>query len=85
MAYQLTFKRKAIKALQRISEPYYSNIMVAIDNLRDNPRPHGYKKLRGINAYRIRVGSYRVVYNVIDDKLVITILSIGHRKDVYED
>jgi mRNA interferase RelE/StbE len=59
--------------------------MQAIDNLADNPRPNGYTKLTGRSGYRIRVGSYRIIYNVFDNNLVIEVVNIGSRGGIYED
>jgi mRNA interferase RelE/StbE len=56
--YELLYKKKTIKALAKINDPYYSAIIRAIDELAENPRPHGYKKLTGRSGYRIRVGTY---------------------------
>ena len=84
MAYTLSFSKQSIKELEKISEPYYSNIKQAIIDLTQNPRPHGYIKLKGRNGYRIRVGTYRVIYEIFDTELIIDIITIGHRKDVYE-
>ena len=57
---------------------------MAIDALASDPFPHGHRKLVGSEAkYRIRVGDYRVVYNVENQELVIFIIRIGHRKDIY--
>ncbi len=83
MIYKITIKKVAIKALEKINEPFYSNIKTAIYNLADNPRPIGYKKLKGSDAYRIRVGDYRIIYNIFDDVLVVDIIQFGNRKDVY--
>ncbi|MBO9684116.1 MAG: type II toxin-antitoxin system RelE/ParE family toxin [Flavisolibacter sp.] len=84
MAYQLTINPKAVKALAKINEPYYSSIKAAIFSLADNPRPNGYKKLKGRDAYRIRVADYRIIYSIFDKVLTIDIVNIGHRKDIYE-
>ncbi|MBS1527888.1 MAG: type II toxin-antitoxin system RelE/ParE family toxin [Bacteroidetes bacterium] len=84
MAYSLNFSRQAIKMLEKINEPFYSNIKQAIVNLTTDPRPQGYKKLKGRDGYRIRVGSYRVIYDIFDTQLVVDIITIGHRKDIYE-
>ncbi|MDA0195141.1 MAG: type II toxin-antitoxin system RelE/ParE family toxin [Bacteroidetes bacterium] len=48
--------------------------------LSDNPRPFGYRKLKGKETYRIRVGNFRVIYEIIDQKLHVLVISIGHRK-----
>ena len=59
-------------------------IKAAIADLADNPRPYGYKKLKGEDAYRIRVGDYRVIYEINDDKIIVTVVMVGHRKDIYK-
>lgn len=84
MAYILSFSRQAIKELEKINEPFYSNIKQAIINLSENPRPVGYIKLKGRDGYRIRIGNYRVIYEIFDDQLLIDIISVGHRKDIYD-
>jgi len=84
MTYQVTLRNRAIKALQHIIELYYSNIKSAIYNLADNPRPHGYKKLKGRSGYRIRISDYRIIYTVFDEILIVDVIDLGHRKDIYE-
>lgn len=84
MLYSLNFSRLAFKSLEKINDPYYSNIKTAIQNLAFNPRPQGYKKLKGRNAYRIRVADYRVIYEITDTELIIEIIDLGHRKNIYE-
>ena len=83
--YDLQYKKKAIKALVKINDPYYSAIIQAIDELANNPRPFGYKKLTGRNGYRIRVANYRIIYEIIDTKLIIEIVNVGSRSSIYED
>lgn len=83
--YELRYKKKAIKALAKINNPYYSAILKAIDKLVENPRPFGYKKLTGRNGYRIRVGTYRVIYDIFAATLIIEIVNVGSRGGVYED
>lgn len=84
MAYKITIKKSAVKSLEKIPEPYYSNIKAAILSLIENPRPKGYKKLKGRDGYRIRVGNYRIIYEIFDTILLIDIIALGHRKDIYE-
>lgn len=84
MAYSLSFSKKAFKGLEKINDPHYSNIKQAIQKLADNPRPFGYRKLKGRPGYRIRVGDYRVVYEIFDAILLIEVIEVGNRKDVYE-
>ncbi|WP_223682274.1 type II toxin-antitoxin system RelE family toxin [Flavobacterium hibisci] len=67
-----------------MNEPYYSAIKEHIYDLAENPRPQGYKKLKGRPGYRIRVGDYRVIYEIFDDVLLIDVIDLGHRKDIYE-
>lgn len=83
--FELQFKKKAIKALAKINEPFYSSIIQAIEELAENPRPFGNKKLTGRNAYRIRVGTYRIIYDIFDTHLIIEIVHVGSRGDVYKD
>lgn len=84
MAYQVTIKKRALKALEDINEPYYSSIKEAIYKLKNDPRPNGYKKLKGRDGYRIRVAHYRIIYDIFDDVLVVNVIDLGHRKDIYE-
>ena len=84
MAYNISFKKRVIKAMQNINEPYYTSIKMAIYDLADNPRPHGYIKLKNRPGYRIRIGNYRVIYEIFDHELLIDIIDLGHRKDIYE-
>jgi len=84
MPYKVTIKKRAIKVLKTISEPYFSQIKIAIYRLADNPRPVGYKKLKGRNGFRIRVADYRIIYEILDDVLLVEVVDLGHRKDVYE-
>jgi mRNA interferase RelE/StbE len=83
MAYNITISKQAVKALEKTDEPYYSNIKDAIYNLDNNPRSVGYIKLKNRDAYRIRVANYRIIYQIFDKILLIDIINIGHRKDIY--
>jgi mRNA interferase RelE/StbE len=84
MVYTLNFSKLALKELEKINEPYYSSIKSAIIALTKNPRPNGYIKLKGRAGYRIRVGNYRVIYDIFDNTLVVDIITLGHRKDIYD-
>jgi mRNA interferase RelE/StbE len=83
--YSISFTKKALKALISINEPHYSRIKSAIENLAENPRPSGCVKLKGLESYRIRVGDYRIIYDIFDDKLVIDIINVGSRGSIYKD
>ena len=84
MIYKVTVKKRAMKALEDINEPYYSNIKKAMFSLANNPRPHGYKQLKGRDAYRIRVADYRIIYEIYDTVLLVDVIDLGHRKEIYE-
>lgn len=84
MLYSIEVRKNVFKTLGKINEPYYSAIKKAIYNLAENPKPQGYKKLKGRQGFRIRVGDYRIIYEIIDEILVIEIIDLGHRKDIYE-
>lgn len=85
MTYQIKIKTSAKKELAAIQKTFAENIIVAINALAFNPRPQGSKKLVGAEyTYRIRVGNYRVIYSLFEKQLVIEVIKIGHRKDVYK-
>ncbi len=84
MVYEVRLKRRAIKSLQSLPEPYYTRIKAAVYALAQNPRPSGCKKLKGRDAYRIRVADYRIIYEISDRILVVEVVDLGHRKDIYE-
>jgi mRNA interferase RelE/StbE len=84
MAYTITFRDKVIKSLIKINEPFYTAIKKQIYDLSENPRPQGYRKLKGRKGYRIRVGDYRVIYEIFDHVLLIEVVDLGHRKDIYD-
>ncbi len=84
MDWQIEIDRKALKSLKKIPEPYKSSIIESIDKLPEEPRPEGCRKLKGANdLWRIRVNTYRIIYQVKDAKLKILIIRIAHRSDVY--
>ena len=82
MKYDLKILKSAQKSLAKISEPFQSKIIDRIYNLADNPY-HNAKKLVGRDAYRIRVGNYRIIYEIINNELIVLVINIGHRKDAY--
>ena len=76
MIYSLNFSKKALKELEKINDPFYSSIKEAISDLTDDPRPQGYKKLKGRDGYRVRIGNYRVIYDIYDNELIIDIITL---------
>ena len=84
MTYRIEIKPQAEKALLRIPNPHRRRIAKAIDGLARTPRPAGCARLAGSeDAYRIRVGDYRVVYQIADKVLIVYIIRVAHRKEVY--
>lgn len=81
--FKVTISKSALKVLEKINDPWFSQIKKSIYALSSNPRPRGYKKLTGRNGYRIRVADYRVIYEIHDDHLIVDIITIGHRKEIY--
>lgn len=76
--YKITFKRSVAKDLRSVPRRDVKRILKRIDALAENPRGEGCIKLSGLDRYRIRLGLYRVVYEIIDDRLVITVVRVGH-------
>ncbi|WP_419943662.1 type II toxin-antitoxin system RelE family toxin [Candidatus Poriferisodalis sp.] len=84
--YTVEISRQAVKAIAGLERADQLRIRAAIDLLADEPCPPGCTKLTaGTSAYRVRVGDYRIVYDVIDDRLVIQVVRIGHRRDIYRN
>lgn len=82
--YAVNFTRAALKELNKLDKPLRHRILAAITLLEENPRPDGVKKLAGDeNAWRIRFGDYRVLYEVHDGRLLVVIFRIAHRREVY--
>ncbi len=83
MIYEVKILRGAIKQLESLSPNDYYAVKSRILSLANKPRPSGYIKLKGRQGYRIRQGSYRIIYEIFDNILTVRIIRIGHRKDVY--
>ncbi len=84
MAYSIEITSSALKSLRAIPRDAQVRIRRAIDRLAEDPFPANVKKMAGEeHTYRLRIGDYRVVYEIHDRRLVILILRVGHRKDVY--
>ncbi|HNV86434.1 MAG TPA: type II toxin-antitoxin system RelE/ParE family toxin [Candidatus Omnitrophota bacterium] len=83
--YKLSFKRSAEKELRKIPPPDISRLVQKIGALSDEPRPLGAQMLKGDNRYfRLRQGDYRIVYEINDGTREITVIKIGHRREVYQ-
>ena len=84
MAYRIELKRSALKELDKAPKAVAGRLWAAIDALAAEPRPDGARKVRGHErAYRIRVGDWRIIYEVHDDQLLVLVIRARHRKDVY--
>ena len=82
--YKVLIKPSAVKELESIPRKKdRQRIVERINALADDPRPHGSQKLSGKDRFRLRQGSYRIIYAIEDDALVVYFVKIGHRKDVY--
>ena len=83
MSYALAFKPSAEKELRKLPRDVIARVVSAIRILVEEPRPHGCVKLTASQSWRIRIGDYRVIYDIDDNARQITILHIGHRREVY--
>jgi mRNA interferase RelE/StbE len=82
--YRISIKRSAVKEIEAIPQKKErQRIIRRIGQLADNPRPSGSRKLSGHDRYRIRQGIYRIVYSIKDNELLVVVVKVGNRKDVY--
>jgi mRNA interferase RelE/StbE len=82
--YRVELTSTAVKALRRVDRPNRARIEGAIALLARDPRPPSCTALRGRDGLRVRVGDYRILYTVHDDVLLVVVVALGHRRDVYE-
>ena len=81
--YKLVFKKSVTKDLRPLPKKDVARILQRIDELQDSPRPAGSEKLSGQERYRIRQGAHRIIYEVADKQIIVTVVKVGHRKYVY--
>ena len=81
--YKIVFKKSVTKDLKKIPKKDISKILKVIRSLATDPRPHGVKKLSGQERYRMRQGNYRILYAIEDTQLIITVVKVGDRREVY--
>ncbi len=85
MSYEILVLPKAQRQIKELPSAVQKRISAAVRALKDNPRPPGVRKLADVeDLYRLRVGEYRVIYGVGDKVLVVVLVTVGHRRDVYE-
>ena len=83
--YAIDIKPSARRELENLSDNLIARLVPKIDALAANPRPSGCRKLRGYkDLWRIRVGDYRIVYLVDDDRKMVSVTRVAHRRDVHE-
>jgi len=81
--FEIVFKRSVARDLRQIPKKDVTRILKRIEALKMEPRPPGVEKLSGQEKYRIRQGVYRILYEIENDKLIIVVVKIGHRRHVY--
>ena len=82
--YELVYSQSALKTLEKLEKKDKERIIVALERLRIRPESCDIKKLIGIHGFRFRVGDYRIIFDMDKNKLLILILKIGHRKNIYD-
>jgi mRNA interferase RelE/StbE len=81
--YTALLTKTAQNQLDKLSYAIAKPILKTIADLEEDPRPQGYIKLKGRDGYRVRVGNYRIIYDIFDSELVVDVITLGHRKDIY--
>ena len=84
MTYQVELRPAAVRALRQIDHQDRDRIRGAIALLGEDPRPPSAKALQGRSGLRVRIGDYRIIYTVDDDILVVAVIMLGHRSNVYD-
>ena len=82
-SYRIVFKKSVAKDLRQIPKKDIQRILNRIENLKKDPRPVGVEKLNSDEKYRIRQGNYRILYLIEDEIITVTIVKVGHRREVY--
>jgi mRNA interferase RelE/StbE len=82
-SFKVLFKQSVAKDLRQVPKKDVTRILKRIEGLKTDPRPPGVEKLSGQEKYRIRQGVYRILYEIRNDELIVVVVKIGHRRDVY--
>jgi len=86
MTYRVEIMKKALRGLKKLPQPLVKRLLTAANSLGEDPRPNGYRKLRGFDdLYRIRVGDWRIIYAIEDEVLLVLVITIKPRGEVYRD
>jgi mRNA interferase RelE/StbE len=81
--YRLVFRKSVARDLRRLPNCDLRRILAAIESLSEDPRRSGIEKLSGQERYRMRQGNYRIIYEIDDEEVVVVVVKVGHRSDVY--
>jgi mRNA interferase RelE/StbE len=85
MTYQVRLAPAAVRQLRKLDPPGRRRVQAAIDLLAENPRPPGARQLvGGAGEWRVRTGDFRIIYDIRDEELLVLVVKVGHRRDVYE-
>jgi mRNA interferase RelE/StbE len=85
VSYRIDLTTAAARQLRKLPRPARERVLQLVESLADDPRPHGARKLVGEEcAWRIRAGDYRIIYEIFDNELTVTVVRAGHRRDVYD-
>jgi mRNA interferase RelE/StbE len=82
-SYKIEIKKSAAKEIENLPSVVLKRVVTHIQELGNDPRPVGYKKLSGDEKYRIRVGDYRILYEIEDEVVTVYVVKVAHRKEVY--
>ena len=81
--YRVVFRKSVARDLRRFPHRDVARILATIESLSEDPRPAGVEKLSGQERYRVRQGDYRIIYEISDDAVIVIVVKVGHRSDVY--
>lgn len=84
-SYKLVFRKSVAKDLRDIPKRDVARILKSIESLAQDPRPVGSEKLSRLERYRLRQGRYRIIYEIKDETLIVTVVKVGHRRNVYRN
>jgi mRNA interferase RelE/StbE len=84
LSYRIEIRPAAARALRKLAPDIQPRIQGAIALLAEDPRPPASRPLRGRAGFRVRVGDYRIIYTVADDVLLVVVVTLGHRREVYD-
>ena len=82
-SYRIVLRKSAAKEIEKLDKKTIARVIGKIQALSGDPRPPGCKKLSGEEKYRIRVGAYRILYQIVDHELIVTVVRVCHRRDAY--